>query len=137
MADLIGSKRISKRHAVLRVSVDAICSDFRHYAGDRIRPRHARMPCALIPHHHRKQDTHSATMEVRNHLAHARYATRHGADHVVLVAVVDSHVRVRRPDDHGVYSAVSLLEIIKITVDRVAVRYWVVEIAVLHHHLRL
>ena len=137
MANLVGGKRVSKRHAVLRVSVDAVRSDFRHRAGNCIWPRHARIPRALIPHHHRKQHAYPAMMEIRNHLPHARYAARHGADHIVLVAVVDSHVRIRGPDEHRINSAVSLFQVIEVTIYRVAVRHRIVEITVLHHHLRL
>ena len=76
-------------------------------------------------------------MEVRNHLPHARNTSWHGADHVVLVAVVDSHVRIRGPDQHRIDSAVSLFQIIEITIHRVAVRDRIVEITVFDHHLRL
>ena len=60
-------------------------------------------------------------MEVGNHLTHARHASRHGANHVMLVSIVDSHVWIGGPDEHGVDSAIALLEIIEIAIDRVLV----------------
>ena len=76
-------------------------------------------------------------MEVRNHLAYAWNPSRHRANHVVLVAIVDPHVGIRRPDEDCVDSAVSLFQVIEITIDRIAVGDRVVEIPVLDHHLRL
>ena len=76
-------------------------------------------------------------MEVRDHLAYPRHAARHGPNQVVLIAVVDAHVRIRRPDQHCIDSAVALFKIVEITVDRVSVRDRIVKIAVFHHHLRL
>src|SRR5579859_7094380 len=76
-------------------------------------------------------------MEVRNHLAHARNASRHRPDQVVLVAVIDPHIGIGRPDQNRVNSAVSFFQIVEIAIDGVAVRYRIVEIAVLYHHLWL
>jgi hypothetical protein len=55
-----------------------------------------------------KQDAHSPAVKVVNHLANARNAARHRANHVVLIPVVDAHVRIGRPDEHGIDSAVAL-----------------------------
>src|SRR6266852_2182752 len=137
MSNLVGSHRKSERHSVLCVAVNSVCSDFCHQTGNRIWPRHSRIPRALVPHHHWKKDAYSATVEIRNHLSHARNASRHRTDHVVRVAVVYAHVRVRGPDEDSVDSAVSFFQIVQITTDRVAVSDRIVEIAVLHHHLRL
>ena len=76
-------------------------------------------------------------MEIGDHLPHAGDASRHAADQVVLVAVIDAHVRIGGPDQHRVDSAIALLQIIEIAIDGVLVRDRIVEIAVLHHHLRL
>jgi len=81
----------------LRITVDAIGAHFGHQFGDGLGPRDTRISSALIPHHHGKQNAHTATVEVGNHLAHSGYAFRHAADHVVLVPVIDTHIRIRRP----------------------------------------
>ena len=64
---------------------------------------------ALIPYHHRKKHAHSATVEIRDHLPHARDATGHVAQQVVLIAVVDAHVWIRLPNQHAVNASVAAL----------------------------
>ena len=91
----------------------------------------------MIPHHHREQNAHAAAMEVGNHLANSRNAARHAANQVVLVAVVDAHVRVGRPDQDRIDSAEALVEIVEVAVDGVLARDRIVEVAVVDHHLRL
>ena len=76
-------------------------------------------------------------MKVRNHLFHTGNASRHGINHVELIAVVDTHVRIGRPNQHRVNSSVSGLQIVEISIHRVLPGDRVIEIAVLHHHLRL
>src|SRR6202789_4739134 len=76
-------------------------------------------------------------MEVVDHFADALDAPRHGADHVMLVAVIDTHVGISRPDEHRVDASVTLIEIIEVAVHRVLARLWIIEVAILHHHLRL
>ena len=49
-------------------------------------------------------------------------AAGHAANHVVLIAVVDPHVRIGRPDQHGIDAAIALLKIVKIAVDGVFAR---------------
>lgn len=67
-------------------------------------------------------------MEIGDHLFHAGNATGHTANHVVLVAVIDAHVRVGRPDQDGVDPAVSLLEIVDITVDGVLAQDGIIKV---------
>ena len=76
-------------------------------------------------------------MEVRNHLLHAGDAARHAANQVVLIAIVDSHVWICRPDQDGIDSAVPLFEIVEVTIDGVLAGDRIVEVAILNHHLRL
>ena len=76
-------------------------------------------------------------VKIRNHLPHAGNSSRHAANHVVLIAVVDSHVRISRPDQHRIDSSVALFQIVEIAIDGVAVGDGIIEIAVLHHHLGL
>ncbi len=137
MTDLVGSEREGERHTVLRVAVDAVGADLLHELGDRIGPVCSGIACSLIPHHHRKEDAHAAAMKVGDHLFHAFDAAGHGAHHVVLIAVVDAHVRIGRPDENRIDAAVSLLEVVEIAIDRVLAGDRIVEVAVVHHHLRL
>ena len=64
-------------------------------------------------------------------------AAGHGANHVLLIAIVDAHIWIGRPDEHRVDAAVTLLEIVEVAIDRVLAGDGVVEVAVVHHHLRL
>ena len=61
----------------------------------------------------------------------------HGPHHVLLVAIIDAHVGIGRPDKYAVDSAISLLEVIQIAIHRVLACQRIVEITVMHHHLRL
>ena len=108
-----------------------------HQRGNGIRPWLARIVRAFVPHHHGEEHAHAAAMEIRDHLAHAFDAAGHGLDHLELIAVVDAHVGIGGPDQHGIDAAIALFEIVEIAVDRVVAGDGVVEIAVLHHHLRL
>ena len=76
-------------------------------------------------------------MKVCDRLPHSRYASGHRANEIVLVAIVDSHIWVRGPDEHGINTAVSFLQVIEITVHGVAARNWIIEVTVVNHHLRL
>ena len=76
-------------------------------------------------------------MEVRNHLSHARNAARHAANQVMLIPVVDPHIRMGRPDQHRVDSPVPPLQIVHVPVHGVVPRHRIVEVAILNHHLRL
>ncbi len=59
------------------------------------------------------------------------------AQQVELVAVVDADVRVDGPEQDAVDAAVALLQVVEVAVHGVAARDGIVEVAVLHHHLRL
>ena len=98
MASLVRGQRECERNAILRIAVDAVGPDFCHQIGNRIGPRQAGVTRALVPHHHRKKYTYAAVMEVGDHLLHAGNASRHAADQVVLIPVVDSHIGVGRPN---------------------------------------
>jgi hypothetical protein len=91
----------------------------------------------LIPHHHREEHAHVATVEICDHLLHTGHASGHGADHVVLIPVIDAHIRIGGPDEHRIDSAITLLDIIEIAIDGVLVGDRIVEISILDHHLWL
>ncbi len=76
-------------------------------------------------------------MKVRNHLPHAGNAARHRAHHIQLVPIVDPHVGISRPDQHSIDPAIALVQVIQIAVDCVLPRHRIIEIPVMHHHLRL
>jgi hypothetical protein len=76
-------------------------------------------------------------MEVRNHLSHARNAARHAANQVMLIPVVDPHIRMGRPDQHRLDSPIPPLQIVHVPVHGVVPRHRIVEVAILNHHLRL
>ena len=137
VSDLVGSCREGEWHSILGVAIDAVGSDLRHQLGNGIRPIHARISGSLVPHHHWEQHANAAAMEISNHSAHSFDPARHIPDHVLLIAIVNSHVWVRRPNEHGVDATVSFLQVVKIPVDRVAMNDWIIEIPVLDHHLRL
>ncbi len=137
VTDFVRSQRVRQRHTVLRVAVDAVGPDFRHQFRNRIGPGFTLVSRALVPHHHREQHFHSSLMEVGDHLPHACHTSRHAADQVMLIAIVDAHVRISGPDQNRVDATVALVQIIEIAVHRVLVRHWIVKITVLHHHLRL
>ena len=58
-------------------------------------------------------------MEIRNHLLQPFHAAGHGTHHVVLIAIVDAHVGIGRPDEHRVDSAIAFVQVIEVTIDRV------------------
>src|ERR1700677_1562596 len=76
-------------------------------------------------------------MEVVDHFADAFDAPRHGADHVMLVAVIDAHVGISGPDEHCVDASVALIQIIEVAVDSILACLRIVEVAILYHHLWL
>ena len=137
MSNFVGGFRERQRNAVLRVAVDSVGADISHDFRDRVGPRLAGIARALVPHHHREKHAHSALVKVGDHLPHAGDATRHRANHVVLIAIVDAHIRICGPDQYRVDAAVAFLEIVEIAIDRIFARDRIVEIAILDHHLRL
>jgi len=76
-------------------------------------------------------------MKISHHLFDAFYAAWHRSHHIMLVARVDTHVGIRRLDKHGIDSAISLFEIIQVTINGVLARNRIIEIAILHHQLGL
>ena len=61
-----------------------------------------------------QEHAHAAAMKVSNHLPHAGDTSGHRADEVELVAIVDSHVRIRRPDQYRINTTVSFIKVIEI-----------------------
>ena len=98
MSDLFRGFRKGQRHAILRVAVDAVRPNLFRQLRDSLRPWLTGIAGALIPHHHRKEHANAPAMEIRDHLLDFRNAPRHGANHVVLIAIVYSHVGVSRPN---------------------------------------
>src|SRR5689334_923305 len=76
-------------------------------------------------------------MKINNHLTHAGNAAWQTADQVVLVAIVDAHVRVSRRYQHRVDAAIPLLESAETGVHRIASGHRIIEVAVVHPHLWL
>src|SRR5713226_2930446 len=66
-------------------------------------------------------------IEVGNHLLHAGDTSGHAANHVVLIAVIDTKVRVGRPDQDSIDSAVPLFEIVEVTLNGVLARDGIVK----------
>src|SRR5271169_5309863 len=94
----IGGLGKGTRNAVLCITIDTISAYLSHEGGDCVRPWLFWIARPLIPHHHRKQDANSAPVKIGDHLAHAGDSARHAPNHIVLVAIVDSHVGIGRPD---------------------------------------
>ena len=66
-------------------------------------------------------------MEVGNHLRTPATPPGMAADQVVLIAIVDAHIRISRPDQDGIDAAVALFEIVEVSVHRVLARDRIVE----------
>ena len=76
-------------------------------------------------------------MKICNHLAHARDSAGHRTNHVVLIAIVDAHIRIGWPDEDGINSSIALHSIVDISIHSVVIANWVVQEAIVNHHLRL
>src|ERR1700728_585710 len=76
-------------------------------------------------------------MEGGNHLLHTGNTSGHAANHLMLIAIIDSHVWVRWPDQTRLNSTITLFEIVKITIHGVLACDRIIKIPVLNHHLRL
>jgi hypothetical protein len=76
-------------------------------------------------------------MEVGNHLPYPGNTSRHAANHVVLIPIVDSHVRVGWPDQDRINTAVALLKVVKVPVHGVLPRDGIIKVPILNHHLGL
>ncbi len=137
MPDAIGRIEIFAPEAGHGVAIEAIGAKVFHEAGGCFGEWLAFIARSCIPRHNRKQNMHSTAMKIADHLPHARYASRQIAHHVVLVSVVDAYIRVDRPEEDGIDTAVTFGDIVKITIDRVLIGDRIVKIAVLNHRLRL
>ena len=137
MSQRIRSSAECARNAPESVAIDAVCSHVRHEFRGRVPIGGAHVARTLIPSHEREDDFDSAAMKIRNHLLDPSDATGHGANHVVLIAVVDADVRIHWPDQNGIDATVALPQVVQIFIDGVVSRVGVVEVAVLDHHLGL
>src|ERR1039457_1410550 len=98
MSNRLAGESKRKRHAVLRVSVDSVRVQRPHEACNRFRPLLAGIAGSLVPHHDREELANAAAMKVGDHLLYARDSARHGTNHFLLIAVVDSHIWIGRPN---------------------------------------
>ena len=137
VAALVRCRAILLRYAGNRVAVHAVGAHFLKGAGNRCPKRHPLVTRSRVPRHDREQHLHSAAVEIRHHLPDARQAARQRAHHVVLIAGIDADVAINRPHQHAVDAAIAPFQIIQVTIHSVFTGHWIVEIAVLHHHLRL
>ena len=76
-------------------------------------------------------------MEVGDHVLHTGNASGHASNHVVLISIVNSHVRVSWPDQNRINAAVAFLKVIKVSVYGVLPCDGIIKEPVLHHHLGL
>jgi hypothetical protein len=137
MAHLVRGQGKRQGDAVLGIAVNAVSADLLHEGGDRVRPGATWISRSLVPHHHGKQHPHAAEMKVSNHLLQAIDAARHGANHVVLITIVDAHIWIGSPDQDSIDAAIALVEVVQVAINRVLPALRIVEVAVMHHHLRL
>jgi hypothetical protein len=76
-------------------------------------------------------------MKVRDHLPESRNTARHIAREVVLIAIIDTDVRINRPDQDAVDAAIAFFKIFEVVVNGVFARHRIVKETILDHHLRL
>src|ERR1700744_1379848 len=134
---LVGSEPELPRYGDHCVAVDAISSYGSQLFRQRIGLRLACVAGALVPEHYRKENANVVAMEISDHLTDTVNSPGHVVKEIELVSVVDAHVRIRWPDEHGINAAESFVEIVEIAVDSVFAGDWIVKIAILNHHLRL
>src|SRR5580658_9823692 len=137
MAGLVGCRAVSAGHPVEGIAVHAIRANFGHKLGGRDPIWLAHVARAGVPRHAREEDPHTAAMEILDHLAQGWDPARQIASQVPLIAVVDSYIRINRPDQHAIHTAVALVDIAQVAIDRILSGGRIVEIALLGHHLRL
>ena len=77
------------------------------------------------------------TVKLFHSFAHLRHAPGQVAKQIVLIAAVDTQVRISRPQQHAVDASVALIQVREVTVHRVLQRARIVEEAIVNHHLRL
>ena len=137
MVGLVRGHSEGARRHVERVTIHAVGSDVRQQPRRRRPVRHSLVARALVPQHHGEKHAHPAPMEVGDHLPQAINASGHVPSHIVLIAIVDTDVGVRLPDQHAVDPSVAALQVIEITVHAVLACAGVVKVPVVNHHLRL
>ena len=137
MPNLLRTQREAQRHAVLCVAVHAVRVNLLHQRRNRVGPRLVGLVRALVPHHHREEHADASTVKVGDHLADALDTPRHRRNHFKLIPVVDPHVGVGSPNQHRIDPAIAFFQVVEIAIDGIAPSGWVVEIAILNHHLRL
>ncbi len=133
----VGGDAIGQRDARKRVAIDAIRADVRQQPRGRLRVGRAGVVRALIPRHRGKKYLDAPAMKIVDHGPDAGNASGQVPDEIVLAAGIDADVRIDGPDQDAVDTPVAAVKIVKVTVDRIAARGRIVEIAILHHHLRL
>src|SRR5579863_6684004 len=109
MSDLAGGDAKCSRHTVHRVAEQAVGADRGHQTRLRRPVRHAFVVCSLVPGRLREQHSNSMPVEVSDHLSDAGNPAWHVAQTVILIAVVDSQVRVGVPYQNAVNSPEFLL----------------------------
>ena len=137
MAERIAGVEERARHAVVGVAVDAVGADRDDDLRDGLPVGLALVAGAVVPRHGGEEHAHAAAVEVVDRPAKALQPARQAARQVELVAVVHPDVGVHAPQQHAVQAAEARFQIIKVAVDGVAARDGIVEVAVLHHHLRM
>ena len=137
MAQRIAGIEERARHTVVGVAVDAVRADRLDDLRDGLPVGLAFVAGAVVPRHGGEEHAHAAAVEVVDRAAKALQPARQAARQVELVAVVHPDVGVHAPQQHAVQAAEARFQIIKVAVDGVAARDGIVEVAVLHHHLRM
>lgn len=120
-------------------------------------------PRPYVPRVVRPQHTHTGCLQLVGHASHSTEPTRHRAEEIELVAVVDADVGVtagvqasaswfghtgkgawekrgrssRGPNQHGVNPAIAHLQVGEVSPHGVTARLWVVEVAIIWVCLRL
>ena len=125
------------RHAVVGIAVDAVGADLLHQPRDRVPVRLALRAGAVVPGHGRQEHLHPAPVEILDRAFQSGQPARKIRGHVELVAIVDADVRIDIPEQDAVQPAEALLQIVQVAIHGVATGHRIIEIAVLHHHLRM
>src|SRR5487761_1081848 len=76
-------------------------------------------------------------MKISHHLTHTLHTARHRAHHILLISIVDTHIRIGSPYEHSIDAPIAFLQIIEIPIYGVLAGDWIVEVTIEHHHLWL
>src|SRR5580700_5339077 len=76
-------------------------------------------------------------MKIVDHLFDGLEPSRQVLKKIVLAPAVNPNVRVRVPDEYAVNSAITLIHVIEISIDRILARCRIIKLSVVDHHLRL